>query len=664
MLEESERWFLWLPVGFGTGIALYFALPFEPSGLLLLVAGLTLGGALAALHAWRAYALSLLIIPLVLFGGMAAAKLRTYVTAAPVLTGKIGPVSVSGRVERVWKRPGGGRRLLLRTEAVQGIAKGRLPYRLRLTDRVMRGVEIQPGDAVRFRAVLLPPPDATRPGGFSYARMAWFERIGATGFVISPIQAAVLAPPGLLFQAGAAIGRWRLGVAARLRAGLEGEGGEVAAALITGDRGGLAPASVGALRDAGLAHLLAISGLHMALFGGGLFYLIRWLLALSPALALRAPIKKWAAMAALIGSLGYLVLSGGAIATQRALIMTGIMFAAIMLDRRAISLRNVALAALAILLWRPESLISVSFQMSFAAVTALIGVYESLSGRVWYWGGEGGGAIRQVRRMGRYLTGLALTSLVAGAATAPFALYHFHRVAIYGLAGNMLAVPVMGMVIMPAALAALIALPFGLEAYPLMVMGLGIDMVIRSADYVANLPGAVRHQAAFSAAALGCVVYGGLFLVLWRRRWRYLGLIPMALGAGLALMPERPDVLIDRAGLNIAVRGGGGHLALMSPRASRYSAGRWLLADGDARSPGQSGQGEPVFTCDGLGCIAKLPGGRKLAYVRSRGALREDCGLADIVVSRIPLRRQDCGAALVITGEDLKRRGAHEIRVT
>lgn len=661
ILEESDRWFLWLPVGFGSGIAFYFALPFEPSLLFVLLAAMALAGAAAVLWSWRRQMALLMLVPAMLLAGFTAAKLRTDLVAAPVVDRQLGPVTVTGWTESFDKRPGGGYRLVLRPENIQRLSAARTPHRMRLTLRRLSGIAPKAGEGVRFRAVLMPPPDAVRPGGFSFARSAWFARIGATGFVVSPLERADLAPMGFSGRVAAMITTWRMHVTHKLRTALPGRGGDVAAALITGVRGGLKPEIRDALRDAGLAHLLAISGMHMAMFGGGLFLLMRWLFALSAHLALHAPIKKWSAVTALAGSAGYLVLSGGSIATQRAFIMTGIMFLAILLDRRAISLRNVALAAMAVLVWRPESLMSVSFQMSFGAVVALIAVYETGLSRGWFYA-SGGNVFQGVLKAGRYLAGLALTSLIAGAATAPFALYHFHRVAVYGLLGNMLGVPVMGLVIMPSALAALLAMPFGLEAHPLRLMGLGIEAVIGVSSEVAQLPGAVRLVPAFSVTALACIVYGGLFMALWRRQWRYLGLIAIIMGLWLSLMPVRPDVLVDRDGDNIAIRDSAGRLTALEPRKGGYSVQKWLQADGDVRTPGEASTARAaVFACDGQGCIAKLKGGRVLAVVKRRNAVHEDCQIADIVITRIPVRTSRCPAEVLITPKDLHRNGAYAI---
>jgi len=256
-----------------------------------------------------------------------------------------------------------------------------------------------------------------------------------------------------------------------VRAALPGETGAIAAALMTGDRGGIPQDVTNAMRDSGLAHVLAISGLHMVIMAGTVFWLVRALLALSPSLALRFPIKKWAAAIALLAAAFYLALSGAAVPTVRAWIMMSIFLIAVMLDRPALTMRNVALAALAILIVEPESLFDPSFEMSFAAVIGLVALYEWLSRRdrarlrdvspVW----------RGLRFGGGLVFGAAMTTIVAGTAVAPFAVYHFHRMSHFGLMANMIAAPLISLLIMPMAVIALIAMPFGLEAWPLYAMG-------------------------------------------------------------------------------------------------------------------------------------------------------------------------------------------------
>lgn len=370
LLREADRWFLWIPVLFGCGIGLYFARYTEPSvlqtaaGILAAMALLLFFRARPAMFALSAGALCVAL-------GFANAKLRTGLLDTPALERGAGAVTISAHVERVEPRRSQSFRLTLRIIDIPNLEEQEKPRKARVTTRF----EPPPrtGEAVRLRAVLRPVPEPVMPGGFDFARKAWFSGIGASGFAISAHEVLEGAPaPPLWLRIKGAIDAVRAGVGARIRAALPEEQAAVASALITGERGRIPETTLDALRHSGLAHVLAISGLHMALMAGSIYWLARATMALSREAALRLPIKKIAAVVALGGAVFYLMLSGAGIATQRACMMMGILFLSILLDRPAITLRNVAFAAIVILALFPESLFDVSFQMSFAATAALV----------------------------------------------------------------------------------------------------------------------------------------------------------------------------------------------------------------------------------------------------------------------------------------------------
>ncbi len=341
--------------------------------------------------------------------------------------------------------------------------------------------------------------------------------------------------------------------------------------------------------------------------------------------------------------------------------MTSVFLIAVMLDRPALTLRNVLIAAIVILALTPESLLNISFQMSFAAATALIAVYERLRGVRLI--GQGGKSIasRAARALVRYAGGIGLTTMVAGLAVAPIAAFHFHTATSYSLIGNLLAMPVVGLVVMPAALAALLAMPFGLESGPLWVMGAGIDLVVAMAREVSALPGAVRPVEAFPVSALAAITLGALWFAIWRGAWRNAGLAMIGAGLVMTSFGVKPDILIDRDGRVVAVRTQGGQLAAMPGRAGNYSLEKWLAADGDKRTP-RAVRSDRVFRCDQRGCIAVVRGIR-LSVAREASALAQDCRHADIVVSPLMMRGGCTGPRLVITREQLRRHGAHAVYI-
>ena len=668
---ETGRWVLWLPVLFAAGIVAYFSLTNEPSlraAVSLLLAAIGLIAVLRNAPLGLAFGAACLAFAL----GFTTAKLRTEQVRAPVLAEELRHVDVSGFVERFEQRAGRRDRLTLRVIAIGDLPEAERPYRVRISTAA-KTVSVATGEAVRLRATLRPPPEPVEPGGFDFARRAFFDRLGATGYAtgrIEPLSIETMrdAPqPPLTLRAWSVIDALRVAVAEHVRAVLPGETGGVAVALLTGDRGGIPEAVTAAMRDASLAHVLAISGLHMVIMAGTVFWLARALLAAVPSLALRFPIKKWAACIAIAAATFYLLLSGASVPTLRAWIMMTIFLTAVLLDRPAISMRNVALAALAILIVMPESLFEPSFEMSFAAVIGLVAVYEWLSSRTRRPWRDVSPVWRGMRWVSAFVVGVAITTLVAGTAVAPFEAYHFHRMTHYGIIANLIAAPLVSILIMPMALLTLIAMPFGLEAGPLHVMGQGIGLMVAAAEEVASWPGAVSIVPDISGTALLLIVLGGLWLCLWQTRMRALGLVIIAAGLALAPAQQRPDVLIDREGAVAALRANSGNLVFPPATAATYSVENWLLADGDNRDPKSLRHAEPrpddePFRCDPLGCIGRVKG-KVVALVRHPGALEEDCRVADIVIARFSVPKTCRAARVIVDRRALKDGGAHALYI-
>ena len=424
---------------------------------------------------------------------------------------------------------------------------------------------------------------------------------------------------------------------------------------LTGMRGAIDDGVLAAMRDAGLAHLLAISGLHIGLFAAIVFFSVRALLALIEPVALRHPIKKWAAVAALAGTAFYLLLSGMTIPTQRAFLMGALVIVGILLDRSALTMRAVAWAAATVLIVQPESLLGPSFQMSFAAVICLVATYEALRDR------DTPRLDRRTaaRRVLAYFAGVMLVTVVATLATAPFAIYHFNRVAVFGLAANFLAVPITATWILPWGIVALVLMPFGLEGWALAPMGWGIDGVIAIARTVAGWPGAVELLPAMPMLGLALTAFGGLWLCLWRHAWRLLGIIPFIAGLASTPLGERADILVDGEAKIFAVRLADDELALSSTRTARYVGESWLRRNGQNASVTWPG-GEAALRCDTSGCIYRIEG-HVVALVYDERALAEDCRVADVVVSMVPVRGDCPSAKALIDRFDIWRNGAHAV---
>lgn len=587
-MREARRAILWLPVLMGIGIWAYFALPEEPpawtAGAVLLPLGALAVPGFRRLG-WGALAAGLALAAVT--AGFSLALLSAHRAAAPMLAVET-EETVEGRVLALSRARSGAPRVLLDEVVIYGLAPEAWPETVRITLLDSDPLEApRPGDWIRVYATLMPPGGPVEPGAFDFRRKAFFERLGGVGYAhgwFDPLPAP--APPGLAERVATAIARFRQDLADGIRARLPGARGAFAAAIVTGDRAGIEEADAEALRISNLAHLLAISGLHMGILTGLVFAVMRLLLAAVPGIALRYPVTKWAAVAALMAGAAYLALSGATVATQRAFIMVAVAFTAVLMDRPAISLRALALAATIVLVIRPVSLLDVGFQMSFAATAALVAGFEAIRDRRLRRMDDarrpqGGLAARIGRGVLLYGGGLFLTSLLAGLATAPYAAFHFNRTGAYGLIANLGAVPVMGLVIAPTAIMAALAAPFGLAQFPLELMGAGIEAVLAVAHEVAGWPGAARPVHAAPAAALGLITLGGLWLCLWRGGWRLGGLAPVLVGLALwVAAPPRPDLLIADGGRLIGLMGPEGR-ALDRRRGQGFAAETWLRRDGD-----------------------------------------------------------------------------------
>ena len=607
---------------------------------------------------------------------------------APVIAEKTRPVTLAGCVRRIDMRPDGPRVLIVPRQ-IDGFAPGTLPreLRIKLWHAALAGegaANLRPGACVRFRAALVPPPRPALPGGYDFQRRSFFQGIGGYGFALSlPEAAPEIAPSGPGFQLQARVEALRRAVFQEVTQELDGATGAIAVALLTGDRSAIPPDVMQAVRDSGLAHLLAISGLHVGLVAGILFFAARATMAAMPSLALRHPIKKYAALIGFLGAAFYLILSGATIPTQRAVIMLGLVMIAVAVDREAISMRIVAWAAALILIFAPESLMEAGFQMSFAAVIALVAAYEALyRDRGWRRSMQrraqesANPLLRVALFVGIYLAGTALTTLVASLATSPFAAFHFNRVAAFGLVANLIAVPLTALWIMPFGVVALALMPFGLASVALGPMGWGIDAVIGTATAIAAWPMAAFSHPAMPPASFVLLVIGGLWLCLWRTRWRLYGL--GAIGLGLAILPvapQGPDILVTGDGRTFMVRSADGAAFVSPGRENDFERTAWARHFGHESSrirtfpePGAGALdlvlarlGSARLACDSLACVLRTADGSEVSLGAGWAALAEDCGrAARLVIAAVPDTGR-CGGVRLIDRFDLWRNGGHAV---
>ena len=655
--EERERWILWVPVFIGAGVALYFGLPSEPPSWLGATGLVVTLAARVVVRRWSVPTTAAACLALA-FLGLAAAQLRVALVSAPILAREIGKAAVEGRVCEVGLQPH-GYRLYLDNVTIAGLAPEATPQRIRV--RVAAGFSPgQVGQRIGLTGRLGPISAPVAPGSFDFQRDVYFERIGAGGFAFGrpqPVASAEMV--GGLQSLPCRLSALRLAIAERIRAVLPGDTGAISVALITGDQGAISKPTMQQMRDSGLAHLLSISGLHITLVAGILFVTVRRALCLARAVALNYPIKKWGAIAALAATLFYVLLAGAPVPAVRSLIMTGMFLLAIVLDRTAISLPPVAWAAAVVLLVSPEELIGPSFQMSFGAIVALVAAYEATQTRRLHWRTEAGWG----GRAALYVAGLVFTSLIATLATGPYSIYHFNRIAHYGVIANMIAVPLTGVWVMPWAVLAVILMPFGLERVALIPMGWGVDGIIAIAGYVAGLPGAVSVVPAMPVAGLAIITLGGLWLCLWQRPWRLAGVPVIVVGFATVLLTRAPDLLISEDGRFFAVVAPDGRLLLSTAKADKFVTDNWLRRSDTETVETLAIDGYDAggrLACDSLGCIYRSFG-RTVALVQQPMALLEDCGVADVVVSLEPVRVPCHPTTAVIDRFDLWRNGVHAI---
>ncbi len=632
LAAERHQLPLWLPVAFGIGVAAWFGLPWhtewEAAALLFLAvaaAGLALDGL-----AGRA----LLVSGLLAAAGLGVAWQRADSAAHVRLDREIRGAQVEGRVIATQLLPGRERYRLLITPNTSD-----LPAQIRVSLRDPPPSAAQPGAIVRLRATLRPPAGPSVPGGYDFAQRAWFERLGATGFAVGPVEVVAPAPPPGSFRAW--LDGVRVQLTARMQQGVGGLSGGVAAALVTGDTGGITEEVNQAWRDSGIAHLLSISGLHIAVVVGGAMWLVRRLLCLSPWIALRWPVKTIAAGFAALAGIAYTLLAGAEVPTVRSCIATLVVLVGLAAGRQAVSLRTVAVAAFLILAIRPESLSGPSFQLSFAAVVAIVAFYESRLGR---WILTPGEDERRIVRIARGFAGLFLSGLLVELALSPIALAHFGRTGLCGVLANLFAIPFSSFVVMPLTVLALLLDPFGWAGPAFAGLRWSLDLLNSLAFSVASWPGAVAHTPSWPRAAYAVMIAGGLWVALWRSRVRWAGLVPAVAGLSWALATPPADILISPDGRHAGIATDTGVLAMLRPRAGGFILD--MMGDASAADRLVALDDVSVANCTPEACVARLRrGGRDWTLLATRSRMIVDrnlfepaCAAADIAISdrRLP----------------------------
>ena len=673
---ETERdfgsGFVAVPVLLAAGAVTYFCLPKEPHAMLVAAAVLIMACATALVRRvlWmRAAGLAVLS----LFVGVLAGSVETWRHSTQMMGSSIS-THLTGRLVAIELRANGRTRLTIDVIATERPQLRYAPARIRATAGEVPG-DLAPGDGVRGVVRLLSPSGPARPHGYDFAFENYFDGIGANGFFLSgpfPAQLRGGAPARVAVLAW--VERQRLILAGRIRERISGPEGEVAAALVAGVRGGIPDYVTEALRKTGLAHILAISGLHMALVAGTVVGAMRLVFALFPGFSSRHPVKKYAAAGGLLALSLYLVISGAAVAAQRAYVMFAVMLVAVMFDRAALTMRNLAIAGVIILAVAPHEVMGPSFQMSFAATAALVGAYGWYSERQRRrqpgdWARRTAFA-NALRLTGLFFAGLAATSIIAGLATGLFAAWHFQRVAPLGLFANLAAMPIVTIVVMPCAVAGVLAMPLGLDGVFFAGMGHGLALVIAIAEWLAERSpvDAVGAIPPLAVVLLAVALVQAVVSTTWLRS---MALPIAAVGLPLILMRDPPDVLISENSRLVAMPLSDGRVAVNTRRPSTFTLDIWMAAlnAGEVAKPEGAGEVLPApteagFRCAGDRCVATHKSGAVVAYAKSATEASLLCDTATLMIIGDATADGVCANAvtIVLTKRDLAMRGSAEVR--
>jgi competence protein ComEC len=670
---QLDHVMLWTPAGFGIGAAIYLGLKTEPPlWPFAAAAALMLAAAVGARRFGRRRALSAIVFLLAATAlGALDGKLRSDLVAQPIVPTGLGVTTIDGWVIDVANPSASGERLVIAPVRVAGLTPEQTPYRVRVV--TPNGSALGPGAAIRVTALLDPPPGPAAPGAYDFARDAWFEGLGGVGLALKPPTVITLAPPPWRLRLAMAVNAARWSLAERLAddvrrlmgpndAGATG----LAVTVATSHEDWLDPDARDDLRASGLAHMLAIAGLHMAAVSGFAFFAIRLLVAAWPWLALRVSSKKVAAAGGLIVVALYLTLSGAHPPARRAAITASVAFLAILLDRRAISLHSLSIAALLILIVQPEAVIEPGFEMSFCATAALVALAE-----VWPRAAPAVGLpwpLAALQRLRDWTVAMLMVSFVAGTATGPFAIQHFNRLANYGVPANLTADLVASVVMMPALAIGIAAEALGLgHAFtdpPLFVAGCGARAIVALAHLFAHAPGSGLVFPSAPLPALATAYIGIAFACLWRGWLRLVGVV---MGAAVLVWPRpaAPVAWIASDGNDAAIVVRGVEVPL-KPNVRAYATQLWAQRRGFALPGDEAAAQAALFDCDRKHCRPKSgPTPALAAWWSTRppkpDQLAELCRGAAIVVLRTTIDPRPCPGALVLGPEDFAKGGAAEV---
>jgi len=628
--KERQRPSLWLPVALAVGIVAYFAIPFEPTAAFCAIAV-----ALPAFAAWllRNKAWGAAIVAFVVFVtalGFASAKLEAITEYNVMLQKPTEAVSISGTAAFTDIMPD-GLRITLTHPVIEGVAPNETPDSVRIKFKELTLDEApETGSRIEAYGQLNPISGPVAPGGTDFRRIAYYKHLGGVGWSYGGFETtAPPAPENWKERLSFAMEKTRKTLAKHVYERLSGDVAAMTAARLNGEQTGISSKAADDMRIAGLTHLLSTSGFNVTLMALLIYFPLRAFFALIPWIALRYPIKKWAAGAAVFSAMGYTFLVGSQAATLRSLIMTAIAMLAIMSDRRAEPLRLVMLSAALCMLFVPSATLSASFQLSFAAVLCLIST-SNLNSEIKDDTPEikDGKAVAFAKSLGK----IAKTSIIATAATAPFSIYHFQAFSLYGFAANMIAIPISSFIIMPAVLFAYLLAPFGLDGLFIDAAGIGTAATMRIASAVAAWPHSIFYLPAMPSAALIAISVGGLWFCLWGGKWRHIGFIPIFIGMLYPLYTAQPDFFVSPDGKFWAAKLQDGRLAASNVKKGKFVVDQWRQMQGNVDAIDADLANDEWMRCDETGCAYRR-NRYVIAMPKTDTATLEDCDKADIIIA-------------------------------
>lgn len=670
LAAQRENLLVWISIWLGIGSAIYFGLYNQPS---FLTTGSAVSGCVfffaAMMRLYQKkhdskYPLFLFMISGCLLSvavGFTAAHIKTDIVDTPMVERETRPVMVEGIINHREDQEGKKGTLLFLSELkIENWTVDKTPNKIRIT--VRQKSDVRAGDRVKFLAKLTPLSPPVAPDAYDFARHYYFESIGALGYALSQPEITERADSGL-----SNLENLRTSISNHIKSVVPEREAGIVSALMTGERAAIADEDWDALRASGLAHIISISGMHVVMMAVPVFFLVRLLLAMIPYIALRWPIKKIAASMALLVCCLYVGLVVPTVPTTRALLMTGMGLIAIMLDRSPFSLRLVAFSAILVLIMAPESIWSVSFQMSFAAVTALVAMAEMMRPMVTRLYSDASWFKRGLL----FLGGTLLTSTIASLATAPFSLYHFQQVASYSVIANTLAIPISGLMIMPMVIISFALMPFGFADWSLKIMGTGVNWLLDIARWTQSLAGSVITTPALPDIFLVMMCIAGLIVILFQGRSKILSIIPLAIAIISVAGYAQPNILISNEAKIMAIKTGD-NIYISSPRREKFTAETWLkrwnIVDTETIAFPRQGkidlQNNQSISCDPAVCRIEL-NEKNISYGSRVYELKQECAWADIIISEARLPRNLCDDAQVkvIGYYDFKRSGAVSINV-